>query len=169
MCFYVKKVYACGDWRWDRYSHQCQRPNILLQTCELKVVDPEENEVIDDKVCPTCEMHEVRCRRVVLDKERLNNWAAYQGRKVDTTRQALQDNIKSLEAIIEKTENDMAELRYMRERRLRRDSIRMTWFIGWYGLWDYVSRASRFCVSVNMIMVYMCIWCIGIGIGVFHG
>ena len=138
MCYYIKKVYACDDWTWERYSRECKRPTFLSQPCTLKLADPLQKEEIDDEACPLCYLHERRRSRVYHDLELLNEWFEFEGSKANS----LQKKIEILEKKIEEAQQDLARLRDEREKTLQHDTMEMTWFIAMYDLWDSDSHSD---------------------------
>ncbi|RMZ92586.1 hypothetical protein DV736_g140, partial [Chaetothyriales sp. CBS 134916] len=71
MCFYSVTDYQCGDWKWGTMRERCPRQYQQLgQVCKAKLVHTETSNRVD-RVCRTCEAIQVKHRRLVKARERI--------------------------------------------------------------------------------------------------
>jgi hypothetical protein len=71
MCFYNQKLFACGCFGWNGFSHRCNREYRTGETCGLKFV----NRCDSQKArCRICEKIETKERRIGAENERLSRW-----------------------------------------------------------------------------------------------
>lgn len=71
MCFYNQKRYACGDWSWTNFAHQCNYEYRTGETCGMRLVNRTE---FDSSLCRLCEKIETKYRRRSVEAERLDRW-----------------------------------------------------------------------------------------------
>ncbi|QKX58792.1 uncharacterized protein TRUGW13939_05919 [Talaromyces rugulosus] len=81
MCFYNQKRFACGDWNWTNFAHQCNYEYRTGETCGIKLVNKTEFET---KQCRLCEKIETKYRRQSQELERLDRWKREGGSLVAT-------------------------------------------------------------------------------------
>ncbi|KAJ9268875.1 hypothetical protein DTO212C5_5076 [Paecilomyces variotii] len=71
MCFYNQKRFACGDWSWTSFAHQCNYEYRTGETCGMRLVNVTE---FEPTKCRLCEKIETKHRRRVAELERLERW-----------------------------------------------------------------------------------------------
>ena len=81
MCFYNQKKFACGDWNWTNFAHQCNYEYRTGETCGMRLVNFTEYE---SKQCRLCEKIETKFRRRSQELERLDRWRREGGSLVAT-------------------------------------------------------------------------------------
>jgi hypothetical protein len=107
MCFYNQKRFACGDWSWTSFAHQCNYEYRTGETCGMRLVNRTEFEATQ---CRLCEKIETKFRRRSVELERLDRWQREGG---------------SLVASMTRSQNLIRELdREIRQLQTERDSRR---------------------------------------------
>lgn len=71
MCFYNQKRFACGDWSWTSFAHQCNYEYRTGETCGMRLVNMTE---FEPTKCRLCEKIETKYRRRSAEIERLDRW-----------------------------------------------------------------------------------------------
>ena len=105
MCFYTVTDYRCGDWRWGNMRERCPRQHRLGEVCGAKLVHPETSNKVD-KSCRICENIEVKRRRLLKAKERVD-WKKRNG--------DFQNSIARVEEDISELMDEIAVLESSRE------------------------------------------------------
>ncbi|KAK5085362.1 hypothetical protein LTR05_004646 [Lithohypha guttulata] len=94
MCFYARKDFACGDWRWGNMMERCPRQHRIGETCGAKLVHHDYLERRSEP-CKVCQEIEVKKRRLQKTCENISRWSPQR----DT-----------FAALLEKAENEKDEL-----------------------------------------------------------
>ncbi|KAL4935792.1 hypothetical protein BDV06DRAFT_217162 [Aspergillus oleicola] len=71
MCFYNQKKFACGDYSWGGFDHQCQHEYRTGETCGMRFVNITE---LDSSICRLCQKIETKLRRRSNEVDRLTRW-----------------------------------------------------------------------------------------------
>lgn len=101
MCYFARKDFACGDWKWGNMMERCPRQHRIGETCGAKLVHTDHIEPRPE-FCKTCQEMEVKKRRLQKVCENISRWAAEKGRfaasleKAETERDLLVEKIKEL-------------------------------------------------------------------------
>ncbi|EED11438.1 conserved hypothetical protein [Talaromyces stipitatus ATCC 10500] len=72
MCFYDQKIFACGDWKWTQFAHQCSYENRTGETCGLKMINMAR---YDSNDCRICKKIQTKIRRRQRELQRLQRWS----------------------------------------------------------------------------------------------
>lgn len=101
MCYFARKDFACGDWKWGNMMERCPRQHRIGETCGAKLVHTEYIESRPE-LCKTCTEMEVKKRRLQKVCENISRWAVEKGRfaasleKAEVERDILVEKIKEL-------------------------------------------------------------------------
>lgn len=101
MCYFARKDFPCGDWKWGNMMERCPRQHRIGETCGAKLVHPDYIEP-QETACKTCLEMAVKQRRLAKVSENIIRWAAEQDRfaasleKAELERDQLQEKIKEL-------------------------------------------------------------------------
>jgi hypothetical protein len=93
MCFYDQKLFACGDWEWTQFAHQCIYENRTGETCGMKLINLTR---YDSNNCRLCEKIQTKIRRRQRVLERLERWSR-EGRGLVATMSRSQLLVSDLE------------------------------------------------------------------------
>ncbi|KAI3570696.1 hypothetical protein IWW34DRAFT_774240 [Fusarium oxysporum f. sp. albedinis] len=74
MCYFDRVVWACGNWRWDKFRQQCNKEYRIGETCGLKLVYERRDEEKKCKICDQVTKKENRIRRTTERMARLREW-----------------------------------------------------------------------------------------------
>lgn len=105
MCFYNQKRFACGDWSWTSFAHQCNYEYRTGETCGMKLVNLTEYAAMQ---CRLCEKIETKHRRRSAELERVHRWKR-EGNTLVASIEKSQDTIKTLDREIVKLQREREE------------------------------------------------------------
>lgn len=108
MCFYNQKLFDCGCWRWNGFSHRCHKEYRTGETCGLKLVSRADRL---NTHCRICEKIEIKERRISAEKERVARWEKDGGN--------FKASMERSRKVIAGLERDLVWLRSEREERKR--------------------------------------------------
>lgn len=102
MCFYNQRRFACGDWNWTSFAHQCNYEYRTGETCGMKLVNLTEYAATQ---CRLCEKIETKHRRRSAELERVHRWKR-EGNTLVASIEKSQDTIKTLDKEIVKLQKE---------------------------------------------------------------
>lgn len=95
MCFYHQTLWACGHWKWGRFSTQCTKEHRIGETCGLKLIWATETRREVCKVCALVAKKRDRVKKMVCNIER---WK-FEGHRTATIEKTKQDLSRIQQAI----------------------------------------------------------------------
>lgn len=111
MCFYARRDFKCGDWRWGNMMERCPRQHRIGETCGAKLVHDDYREPVDEK-CRICQDIEVKKRKLSKTQDNILRWRSQKG---------------SFAALLEKAETEEDELcRKIELLNAQRESVRVS-------------------------------------------
>ncbi|KAM5528208.1 hypothetical protein FOXYSP1_19477 [Fusarium oxysporum f. sp. phaseoli] len=96
MCYYDQILWACGNWRWDRFREQCNKEHRIGETCGLKLVYGRQDQAAK---CNLCTQISSKKRRIEKATRRLA-WLGEHGFLASSAR--CKEDIVSLRSQISK-------------------------------------------------------------------
>ena len=108
MCYYERKDYTCGDWKWGNMKQRCPRQPRMGETCGARLPDTDNISKLDE-MCRVCIEKAVKVRRLHRERENIKRWSMEGGRfqaSIERARREVQD----LEHVIEELESRRASV-----------------------------------------------------------
>lgn len=102
MCFYNQRRFACGDWAWANFAHQCNYEYRTGETCGMKLVNLTEYQATQ---CRLCEKIETKFRRRSAELDRVQRWKR-EGNNLVASIDKAHDTVRSLDREIVKLQRE---------------------------------------------------------------
>lgn len=96
MCYYDMIVFACGDWRWDKFRARCNQEYRIGETCGRRLIG---KSVLLQNKCKTCDKIDAKLRRRTAECERVARWQR-EGSKFRASIEKSMETIRDLDGEI---------------------------------------------------------------------
>lgn len=106
MCFFEQVMWACGDWKWDRFRQHCNREYRTGETCGIKLVYDVAKS--NDK-CKICQKIDTKNRRRNAELAKIQRWRADGGK--------LKASIERSYEIVEGLDDEIGQLNAEKDRK----------------------------------------------------